>query len=192
MTKQFVFLSVAAMSVLWVVSSPAQAQSLEQQLAQCTTIKNPLKRLVCFDDVAAGNLTSDAAAAADTASPVAGTPANARAQERVQERANNTGRAQQNETEQSKRDRFGFEHLPDEKDAAEPDRMTIRIASHSRNKVGVLTIETTDGQVWEQISAERFIIKENEPYYLERGLFGSYFFLGRDDSPRRTRVKRIK
>ena len=72
MTKQFVVLSIAAMSVVWAISSPAQAQSLEQQLAQCTTIKNPLKRLVCFDDVAAGNAT---APAASTNSPVAGTPA---------------------------------------------------------------------------------------------------------------------
>lgn len=188
MTKQFVFLSVAAMSVMWAISGPAQAQSLEQQLAQCTTIKNPLKRLVCFDDVAAGN-TSSNTAVTNNNSQVAGTPA----AERAQERAGNQGRAQSKETAQSKRERFGFEHLPDEEaEAAEPDRMDIRIASHSRNKVGVLTIETTDGQVWEQISAESFIVKEDETYYLERGLFGSYFFLGRDDSPRRTRVKRIK
>jgi len=186
MTKQFVVLSVAAMSFAWAISAPAQAQSLEQQLAQCTTIKNPLKRLVCFDDVAAGNA---AAPVASSNSPVAATPA----AERAQQRANNQDRAQQAETAASKRERFGFEHLPDEEaENAKPERMDIRIASYSKNRVGVLTIETTDGQVWEQISAERFTIKEDEPYYLERGLFGSYFFLGRDDSPRRTRVKRIK
>lgn len=185
MTKQFVVLSVAAMSFAWAISSPAQAQSLEQQLAQCTTIKNPLKRLVCFDDVAAGNATTPVA----SNTPVAATPA----AERAQQRATNQGRSQQAETAESKRERFGFEHLPDEEaENAKPERMDIRIASYSRDRVGVLTIETTDGQVWEQISAERFTIKEDEPYYLERGLFGSYFFLGRDDSPRRTRVKRIK
>src|SRR5690606_7472475 len=115
MTKQFVFLSVAAMSVMWAISGPAQAQSLEQQLAQCTTIKNPLKSLVCFNDVETGNASSNTAVTNNN-SQIAGTPA----AERAQERAGNQGRAQSKETAQSKRERFGFEHLPDEEaEAAE-------------------------------------------------------------------------
>jgi hypothetical protein len=179
MTKQLIITSVVALGVLLSANSPAQAQSLDERLAACKSIENALQRLVCFDEVAA-NVKGSAVAS----NPVAGTPASERAQSVA-------GKKDRPAT--SQRDNFGFEHIPDEEaEKAKPDRLAIKIANHSVNRVGVLTIETTDGQVWEQTSAERFNIDESADYYLERGLFGSYFFLGRTDGNRRTRVKRVK
>lgn len=179
MTKQLVITSVVALGVLLGTNSPALAQSLDERLAACTRIENPLQRLVCFDEIAANVKGSSVAS-----SPVAGTPASERAQSVA---------GKKDRSAKSKRENFGFEHIPDEEaEKQKADRLAIKIVNYSVDGVGVLTIETTDGQVWEQISAERFHIDESADYYLERGLFGSYFFLGRTDGNRRTRVKRIK
>jgi|SRR5690554_5673207 len=164
MTKQFFTSSVFALSFLAVGSAAAQSGNLDEQLAQCVSIKNPLERLVCFDKVAAGE---DLGVATDTAQSNAAPKA-----------------ADKNE--------FGREQLRGQKqEESSDDKVTIRIVKHSENSLGLLTIETADGQVWQQTSSGRFPMSSSASYFIEKGVLGSYF-LGRTDMNTRTRVKRLK
>src|SRR5690554_981526 len=53
MKKQSLMVGLLPMYLL-LGSTAANAQSVEEQLGYCAQIKNPLERLVCFDNLAAG------------------------------------------------------------------------------------------------------------------------------------------
>lgn len=165
--KQFMVLAGVVAALTWSFST--QAQDLSSELAACASIKNPLERLVCFDDLAAGKSTTSVGANLDAAKDAA------------------KGAAKAAESE------FGSEHLArsSEGDDGDEDKIYITIVSHSENGLGKIRFETSNGQVWQQVSAERFAIDTSGKYYLERGLMSSYY-LGREGQNRRTQVKRIK
>ena len=144
----------------------AQAQDLTEQLSVCAGINNPLERLVCFDNVVAG----EGVAATNSAST-----RNAMANERQVAPAAKG---------------FGSELIQDTTNS-DADSVTIQIESYSKNRLGRLVIVTTDGQVWEQISAESYPMDANATYFIERGALNSYY-LGRTDINRRTNVRRTK
>jgi len=172
--KQFIVLAGVVAALTW--SSSTAAQDITNGLAACASIKNPLERLVCFDDLAAGNSATTADAYAPAAKAAGKGLGNGRA----------VGK-NKNESE------FGREHLARNSDGedGEEDKIYITIVSHSENGLGKLRFETSTGQVWQQVSSERFAIDTSGKYYLERGLMSSYY-LGRDGQNRRTQVKRIK
>lgn len=166
------FMVSAGVCAFVMLSAPVQAQDIENELAACVGIKNPLERLVCFDKVAAG----EAVAAAQPAE--------------LSQRANNNGNA----VATSKADNFGSEHVrknSTSSDAEQPDKLDITIAKYSKNALGYLRIETTDGQVWQQTTSERFPFDPDARYFIERGAFSAYY-LGRTDMNARIRVKRIE
>lgn len=169
--KQF----TAAMSVFaaLLISAPTSAQEIQNQLAACAGIKNPLERLVCFDNVVAGSAIAPSSNASATSNAY---------------NANVTNQQQGNGAAQ-----FGREHLSDEANGNDerPEKIYIEIVKHSKTGFGYLQIETSDGQVWQQVSAQRFTIDPSAEYFIERGIMKSYY-LGRDDQNRRTQVKRIK
>lgn len=175
MIKQSIASSLFAVSLLAGVSAPVQAQSqeLEQKLAICAGINNPLERLVCFDDVVAGKQMN----------AVASQP-NANASPKAKANAPRRGNSKAND--------FGREHIEtDDRPADSEDKIYIDIVKHSENAFGYLRIETADGQVWQQTSSDSFRFDPNAEYYLERGLLSSYY-LGRTDRNARTQVKRLK
>lgn len=141
-----------------------QAQQLKKGLAECATIGDSLKRLVCYDNFAAAPIKKAGDVAAQVPSvPVPPAP--------VAE--------------------FGREHLG-QQNVDEPEqesRITIEIVSHRKHPHGYLIINTADGQTWRQASSEYFPLSDSATYFIERGLMGAYY-LGRTDLNSRTRIKR--
>lgn len=172
MNKTFWLSTVLIGSVAVLTLPTVQAQEIDEQLAQCAGIKNPLERLVCFDNVVAGKGIE---ASAPAANPNAAAGAN--------QRAAGNSRVQG----------FGREHI-ETKDTGAPekgDKIFVEIVKTSKNQLGYTTFETADGQAWQQVSAERFPFDASAEYYIERGVFNSYY-LGRTDLNTRTRVKRLR
>ena len=164
MKKQSLMVGLLPMYLL-LGSTAANAQSVEEQLGYCAQIKNPLERLVCFDNLAAGK----AVAYQGPAPTQAGTAA---ASSAVAE--------------------FGREHVADTTDADNaPSRIAITVGRYSKDMRGLLQIETSDGQVWQQTSSEGFPFDPKANYFIERGALSAYY-LGRTDLNARTRVRRIK
>ena len=165
MKKQSMMIGLLPLCML--LSSAANAQSVEERLGYCAQIKNPLERLVCFDDLAAGKAiaykgpapSATAPAATGTSTPVA---------------------------------EFGREHLAnaDDKETG-PSKVAITVVRYSKDMRGLLQIETNDGQVWQQTSSEAFPFDPKASYFSERGALSSYY-LGRTDLNARTRVRRIQ
>jgi|SRR5690554_708365 len=173
--KTTFWLSTILIGSVAVLTLPVvQAQELDEQLGQCASIKNPLERLVCFDNVVAGKgITASASAVNANAAPQAA--ANARG-------AGN-----------NRADSFGREHFETD-NRGEPqkgDKIFVEIVKTSKNQLGYITFETADGQAWQQVSSERFPFDASAEYYIERGVFNSYY-LGRTDLNSRTRVKRLR
>ncbi|CUA85668.1 hypothetical protein [Pseudidiomarina woesei] len=176
--KQFMVLAGVVAALTWSFST--QAQDLSSELAACASIKNPLERLVCFDDIAAGKSATSVGANPDAAKGAA----------KAAGKGLGNARAVGKKEAESE---FGSEHLArnSEGDDGDEDKIYITIVSHSENGLGKIRFETSNGQVWQQVSAERFAIDTSGKYYLERGLMSSYY-LGREGQNRRTQVKRIK
>lgn len=163
--------SISATAVL-MFTAPMQAQDIESDLATCAAVKNPLERLVCFDDLVAGK----------SIAPSAQT-----------ELARNGLQGARQETRKNSVDDFGSEHVTNSDDESNGSvgKIYVTIESYSENSYGQLRFVTTDGQVWQQQSAERFPIDQDAEYFIERGMFSAYY-LGRTDLNVRTRVRRIK
>lgn len=150
---------ISSTAIAALMSISVQAQSVtDAQLAACAKIENPLQRLVCFDKLSAGE------------PPVI------------------TQQGQPGKQGQSAEDRFGREHIED--DRAAPDKISVEIVNKSKDAYGYWVLELSNGQRWRQTEAGTFQLPDGADYYIERGLLNS-FFLGREGVNRRIRVQRI-
>ncbi|GAB2928074.1 hypothetical protein [Rheinheimera gaetbuli] len=137
---------------------------LEQALELCRAEKNALRRLTCYDAIADGTAT---------AAPTQATSAT------VQPLANKTQASEQ----------FGIEHRQQEQTTVE--QLNVVVKSLKYNPYKELTVEFTNGQVWQQIGTDYYKIAEGETHTIRRSAFNS-FLLGNDKNSRTIRVKREK
>lgn len=149
-----------SLAALWAPNALAQ-DSTTQQLAKCAIIENPLQRLVCYDKVAAGEAPVERSAGQSAARSPAASP------------------------EQE----FGREHREDPTDNR-PDKIFVELADVQRNYYGKWEITLKNGQQWEQVDSRTTPLPLDGDYYIERGVFNS-FFLGRVGENRRIRVRRV-
>ncbi len=162
MLKRVTICTLVAMSSATLLATPAQAQDIsKEQLAECASITNALKRLVCFDELAANANVAVTTKSTETA---------------------------QKQSAVQRNDNFGKEHKVIEQNSE--GRQTIAIKSRKKNLRGLWIIETESGQTWQQAEADTFLFKEGAQYYIERGVFNS-FYLSHDGTNRRLKVRRI-
>lgn len=160
------------MSVMAIANAQTKdTQSLAADLETCSIITNPLERLVCFDKIVTEKVVKTAEKSAVTNDV-------------------SVGKKQEPEERSST---FGSEHIKTEDNGAtdEDEKLFIEIVRHSSTAFGYLRIETADGQIWQQVTSERFPFDPEAKYFIERGALGAYY-LGRTDLNSRTRVKRKK
>lgn len=156
--------SCLSVALLWTPNASAQEPTLEQ-LRTCASIENPLKRLVCYDKVAAGEGADIA-----VAEPTATTPtrnANAAAEPK---------------------DSFG---LPAQEASEDSDTIYVAIDRTEKDPYGKWVIYLTNGQVWKQTDSQTYQLPLDGDYSIERGVLNGYF-LGRDGLNKRIKVRRIK
>lgn len=162
-------------------SSKAQAQSQSvnpEQLAECAAIKNPVQRLVCYDEVVSGS--GVATVASQGASKGASRAAQA-----------SQGRSQQpTKSERSdERDLEAEFGLPVETERLK--RLDVEIASKQQTPRGQWIITLENGQVWKQTDYRRHVLPSDASYFIEAGV-STNFFLGRKGSNSRVSVERIE
>ena len=162
--------------ILGFIVVSAQATTVNDELSKCRQIKQDLPRLVCYDQIgspapAAQPVIVTADAVSDTEQLTTVTVAAPQA----------TATAEQ---------KFGIEHR-----AAPPtdlpEAVSVVLAKVTKAPRGELVFSFDNGQVWRQVNKESFVAKAGETYQLTRGVLNS-FFLGQQDSPRKTRVRRDK
>ena len=177
-------LSVAALSSLAV--SAAFAQSLPPSVAACTSEKDSLARLVCFDREVA-KYTQPAARVAPTPSaPALAAPAAPAVAATPPPSAS------------PKHDDFGsnpiVERKRDEGKPVEdraPTEMRAVVSKLSTKPYGEYVLTLDNGQVWEQLEhSETFLIKAGDGIVIKKAKLGS--FLLTVDSGATTRVRRTR
>ena len=151
--------------VLLLFAGGLVAQTTEEALRQCRSEKNDLRRLLCYDAIGKAGQQENHLQQA-VIPPVAST-------------------AQQAEA----KDNFGFEHRRIETKG--PDKRYVTIVRQKKLATGQWQFWLDNGQLWRQVGSDRLPPQDAGPAYIERGVLNS-FFLGRDNSNRRVRVKRIK
>ncbi|WP_417690328.1 hypothetical protein [Pseudidiomarina sp.] len=154
--------SCLSVALLWTPNASAQEPTL-QQLRACAGIENPLKRLVCYDKVAAGEGVDVAAKEATTSSTTKAVKADPM-------------------------DEFG---LPAEAASEESDTIYVAISKTEKDPYGKWVIYLTNGQVWKQTDSQSYQLPLSGDYSIERGVLNGYF-LGRDGLNKRIKVRRIK
>lgn len=170
MLKQLALGSVVSclsVALLWTPNASAQEPTL-QQLRTCAGIENPLKRLVCYDKVAAGEGVE--VAEAQPASPRNNASANTRS------------------TTANPADSFG---LPAQEANGDSDKIYVALSKAEKDPYGKWIIYFTNGQVWKQTDSQTFQLPADANYEIERGLLNGYF-LGREGLNKRIKVRRIK
>jgi len=177
-------LSFAGISSLAV--SAAFAQSLPPSVAACTSEKDSLARLVCFD--------REVAKYPQAAARVAPTPA---APPVVSPPAASVATTQQPAASQPA-DEFGVTGSFARKRQADKEandtaikELKAGVSSIRKKPYGELVLALDNGQTWEQIEAKSsFIIKEGEGVTIRPAKFGSFMLT--TDAGASTRVRRTK
>ena len=175
MLKKITLLSLLTASTFVGVNTSLQANTLTK-LNQCSTVKDSLERLVCYDElvkeVNSGNPSQ---------------PATVQTSSELTKPQNLTPVA----APRSAADNFGREHIRsrEEIDAVKNIRFTVEEAE--QDQYGSWLITFTNGQKWKQTDGTTLRLKPNQEVELQRGVLGA-IFLKRLDANKRIRVKRLQ
>ena len=180
--KPLSFVAISSLAV-----SAAFAQSLPPSVTACTSEKDSLARLVCFDREVAKYTQSAAARVAPMPAPPAVTPPSDR---RVV--------ATPPPVASPKNDEFGLNPtIERQRDEGKPveDRalkeLHSAITKVATKPYGEFVLTLDNGQVWEQIeTSENFIIKAGDAVVIKKAKLGSFMLTA--DSGATTRVRRVR
>ena len=93
------------------------------------------------------------------------------------------------DTIKQQQENFGKENIQRSENLVE--QISAKVIEIQKAPYGELIITIEGGQVWRQKNRARFKLSEGEVITIERGALGS-FFIGKEDTNRRIRVKRMK
>jgi hypothetical protein len=169
-------------------ASFSHGQSISDALKTCGKTQNSLKRLVCYDRIvndmdkySGVNDLMNIPAPLTQSSKGAVAPAKSPSSDNTQP----VGK----DANVNPSDGFGLEHKQLYQETE--DKIYANVSSVKKGPRGKHTFTLENGQVWQQITAENFKIKENQEVFIERGVLNSYM-MGSDSFNKKTRVKRIK
>lgn len=154
---------------------PARAQNLTLLLVKCSEIQDDLKRLVCFDNLAASQ----------AANAISNKTSNAKINE-----SRNT--LERKVTELSAG--FGSEHIKKSAKATnEVHQVLFFVDQVTQDQFEKFRITFTNGQQWKQTDDGTIRLKVGDKVLLTKGVFGAvYLKQSNIDSNRKIRIKRIK
>lgn len=88
-------------------------------------------------------------------------------------------------------DNFGAESLANVQNIPSLDKIESVVEIISENNRNIRTFTLANGQVWRETESSRLKLKEGMLIYIEKGALSAHF-LGKEESKRRVRVKRVK
>ena len=154
------------------VNNTTKANNLNIEIIQCTEIKDNKKRLQCFDNYVAKNLTAKEQNKTKHLNPIKAPAANT-------------------QTDSELISSFGQAHRYSEKER-EFDELTAIIKTVSKTLRKEWKIELENGQIWLQKGGDkRAKFSEGDSIIIVRGIMNS-FQLKKVGTKRRIRVNRIK
>jgi hypothetical protein len=198
------YLSKCALLVIF-VSPISIANSLFDQLANCAKNTDSLQRLVCYDKLAKDTKSNPPKQAQVIlkASIVEKVDSTVQVAPKVQpetvlavsERPNIPAVVEPqsvglvaNSVEQQQAS-FGKEGIKRPEDIIK--QLKVKVIKIQKAPYGELIITFENGQVWRQTDSMRFKLSTDEMIIIERGALGS-FFIGKENTNRRIRAKRVK
>jgi hypothetical protein len=198
------YLSKCALLVIF-VSPISTANPLLDELAMCAKNTDSLQRLVCFDKLAKDTKSKPPKQAQVTLkdSIVETVDSTVQVAPEVQpekvlavsERPTTPSVANPqsvvviaNSVKQQQAS-FGKESLKRSEDIIK--QLRVKVIKIQKAPYGELIINFENGQVWRQTDSTRFRLSKDEMVIIERGVLGS-FFIGKEDTNKRIRAKRVK
>ena len=185
--------NIVILTSLMLTTWMTQAQTLSDLITNCSKEPDSLKRLVCYDNVAAKAekpLPVAQSAIKPTAvkeiSPPSTSLSTSSASPTISESLHSEKKM---ETSPESVDQFGMEY----KTAREQteDKIYANVKSIAKGHRGKLSVILDNGQSWKQTDSSSIRLKAGERLYIERGALGS-FFMSTEKTSRRIRVKRTK
>jgi hypothetical protein len=176
-----------------------QAQDVVSQLQACRAQTDNAVRLACYDKLAVKyaekNIKNDLHVTkvdkpnSKTLTPAAIAPAKSPATPPVSVSTEKRAPTNDYVSHEDQVKRFGLSKViePEEK----VEKITSVITSVQKTPYGKLIITLETGQVWRQTNSTSLRLKPGQEVYVEEGALGSYF-LGKESSNKRIRVKRSK
>lgn len=175
---------------LLTIAGTAQANEVNLQALQaCTFVENDFNRLLCYDNVMAGNSLSKPVKKQQIEQPKMSSAASAAsaATTATTEAAATVATKQSEQIVKTKNEDFGLEHKEVAK--VNDDQINAIVKRVKTAPYGELIIELENGQQWRQIGSDKIKLKVNETVIIERGVFNS-FLLRIEGQNRSIRVKR--
>ncbi|MCV2884584.1 hypothetical protein OE749_07745 [Aestuariibacter sp. AA17] len=172
------------------ITGSAQAETIQQALQVCGQEQNSLKRLVCYDGIVQ-NMSRYSEMEALMAVP-APLSSNGQLREPTKRNSKNTESAYQSvpsATVTSPDERFGIEHRASTESAKE--KIFATVTSIDKDAYNKIRVTLSNGHVWKQTDSQRMSLNKGDEVYVERGVLGA-FYLSKEESNRRARVKRIQ
>lgn len=166
-------ITLIAIACAGLISVPASAGTLTENIAKCAQVKDSLARLVCFD-----NLAKTVNLSVEKIQP--NTPA-IKAEVEIPKSVI------------SKDASFGAEHLK-KADVPEDELQVVFIVEKlKKDQYGKWRFTFKNGQQWKQTDSEHFRVKVGESLLLKKGFMDAvYLKKNIADSNKTIRVKRIK
>lgn len=167
-------------------SFSASAETVGEALQKCRSTDNSLKRLVCYDGVAKSLAQYDGVN--EQVGTVRPMPM-VRAEGASQTQQAQSGVTQQRAPQIEPANDFGLENRIDPTKLA--DSLALSITEIATNSRGRFVITFDDASVWEQTERSTLKVKVGQSVTIERGLLGA-FFMGKEGSNKRMKLKRLK
>ncbi len=176
-----------------------QAQDIVSQLQACRAQTDNAVRLACYDKLAVKyaeeNIKNDLHVTkvitpnSNAATPPVTTPTKSPTTPPVSVSTEKRPPADDYASRDDQVKRFGLSKVIEPQEKIE--KITSVITSVQKNPYGKLIITLETGQVWRQTNSTSLRLKPGQEVYVEEGALGSYF-LGKESSNKRIRVKRSK
>ena len=169
----------------------AQAQNVNEALTDCSKELDSLKRLVCYDRLAAGIPSPLLKRALPEETKTIAPELKAKIVAKAPIPVMPVTPATQKTAEQAKiaTSDFGMEHKV--KQDKMQDKIYATLTAVTKTPLKKLLLTLDNGQRWKQTDSGSLRLKVGEQVYVERGALSS-FFVSKEGVNRRLRVKRIK
>jgi hypothetical protein len=165
----------------------AQAQNVNEALTDCSKELDSLKRLVCYDRLAAGIPSPPLKRALPEETKTIAPELKAKIVAKAPIPVMPVTPATQKTAEQAKiaTSDFGMDHK------VKQDKIYATLTAVTKTPLKKLLLTLDNGQRWKQTDSGSLRLKVGEQVYVERGALSS-FFVSKEGVNKRLRVKRIK
>lgn len=190
------------------VSPMSVADTLSDKLSICAEKSDSLQRLVCYDKLTKemretrNNLPQQQAKLKVSAAEEVDHDVNLIQKDQLEivlpsselidelpTQPRSAGAVDDTVKKEQQQQQFGKENIQRPEDLIK--KITAKVVQVQKAPYGELIITLEGGQMWRQTNNARFKLSEGEVITIERGALGS-FFIGKEDTNRRIRAKRLK